>query len=122
MNNSYKQLQENYETALDTIADQEMELRELKQELDDYIKAFEEIKGKTTFGEITIYNPGDFNTWYKRNALEITKYLKESINNNIMVIRGIGTYVYDRDIHELVKKIAILENSCRLLSIKTSFE
>ena len=44
MNNSYKQLQENYETALDTIADQEMELRELKQELDDYIKAFEELQ------------------------------------------------------------------------------
>ena len=83
---------------------------------------FEDFFGKTTFGEIAIYDPGDFDTWYKRNALEITKYLKESINNNIMVIRGIGTYVYDRDIHELVKKIAILENSCRLLSIKTSFK
>ena len=80
----------------------------------------EDFFGKTTFGEITIYNPGDFSTWYKRNALEITKYLKES-QNNIMVIKGIGTYVYDRDIHELVKKIAILENSCRLLSIKSSF-
>ena len=44
MNNSYEQLQENYETALDTIADQEMKLRELKQELDDYIKAFEELQ------------------------------------------------------------------------------
>ena len=82
---------------------------------------FEDFFGKTTFGEISIYNPGDFSTWYKRNALEITKYLKES-DNNIMVIKGIGTYVYDRDIHELVRKIAILENSCRLLSIKTSFE
>ena len=81
---------------------------------------FEDFFGKTTFGEIDIYNPGDFNTWYKRNALEITKYLKES-KNNIMIIKGIGTYVYDRDINELVKKIAILENSCRLLSIKTSF-
>ena len=80
----------------------------------------EDFFGKTTFGEITIYNPGDFSTWYKRNALEITKYLKES-ENNIMIIKGIGTYVYDRDIHELVKKIAILENSCRLLSIKSSF-
>ena len=80
----------------------------------------EDFFGKTTFGEISIYNPGDFSTWYKRNALEITKYLKES-ENNIMIIKGIGTYVYDRDIHELVKKIAILENSCRLLSIKSSF-
>lgn len=81
---------------------------------------FEDFFGKTTFGELPVYNPGDFNTWYKRNALEITKYLKES-KNNIMIIKGIGTYVYDRDIHELVKKIAILENSCRLLSIKPSF-
>lgn len=48
---------------------------------------FEDFFGKTTFGEIKIYNPGDFSTWYKRNALEITKYLKES-QNNIMVIKS----------------------------------
>ena len=44
MKNSYEQLQANYETTLETIADQELELRELKQELDDYIKAFEELQ------------------------------------------------------------------------------
>lgn len=82
---------------------------------------FEDYFGKTMFGEISIYNPGDFSTWYKRNALEITKYLKNS-SNNMMVIKGVGTYIYDRDIHELVKKIAILENSCRLLSIKSTFK
>jgi L-fuculose-phosphate aldolase len=82
---------------------------------------FEDYSGKTMFGEISIYNPGDFSTWYKRNALEITKYLKNS-SNNMMVIKGVGTYIYDRDIHELVKKIAILENSCRLLSIKSTFK
>lgn len=81
---------------------------------------FEDYYGKTEFGEIPIYDPGDFKTWYDRNALEITKYLKES-NNNVMVIKGVGTYVYHRDLNELVKKIAILENSVRLLSIKTSF-
>ncbi len=82
---------------------------------------FEDYFGKTMFEEISIYNPGDFSTWYKRNALEITKYLKSS-PNNMMIIKGVGTYVYDRDIHELVKKIAILENSCRLLSIKSTFK
>ena len=82
---------------------------------------FEDYFGKTMFGEISIYNPGDFSTWYKRNALEITKYLKNS-SNNMMVIKGVGTYIYDRDIHELDKKIAILENSCRLLSIKSTFK
>ncbi|PLY05160.1 MAG: hypothetical protein C0625_14100 [Arcobacter sp.] len=77
--------------------------------------------GKTTFGKVPIYDPGDFNTWYDRNALEITKYLKESESHS-MVIKGIGTYVYDRDINNLVKRVAILENSCRLLSIKSSFK
>ena len=76
--------------------------------------------GKTTFGKIPIIDPGDYKTWYKRNTNEITDYLKNS-NDHIMVIKGIGTYVYDRDINELVKKVAILENSCRLLSIKSSF-
>ncbi len=83
-------------------------------ELDDFF-------GKTTFGKVPVYDPGDFNTWYDRNALEITKYLKES-NSHAMVIKGIGTYVYDRDINNLVKRVAILENSCRLLSIKSSFK
>lgn len=82
--------------------------------------SFEDYFGKTTFGSLSVYDPGDFNTWYKRNALEITKYLKQS-EHNLMIIKGVGTYIYDRDIHGLVKKIAILENSCRLLSIRTSF-
>ncbi|PIF03220.1 MAG: hypothetical protein CSA86_06065, partial [Arcobacter sp.] len=81
----------------------------------------EDFFGKTTFGKINIYNPGDFSTWYQRNALEITRYLKET-KNNLMVIKGVGIYAYDRDINELVKKIAILENSCRLLSKKGSFK
>lgn len=82
---------------------------------------FNDYFGKTTFGKVKVYDPGEFDTWYERNAKEITDYLK-SINNHVMVIRGIGMYVYDRDINELVKKVAIIENSCRLLSIKSSFK
>lgn len=81
---------------------------------------FDDYFGKTTFGEVEIVDPGVHSTWYDRNALEITKYLKE-ISSHVMVIKGIGAYVYDRDINELVRKVAILENSCRLLSIKSSF-
>lgn len=88
---------------------------------DHEVLEFDDYFGKTTFGKIKIFDPGDFSTWYKRNALEITKYLKES-NTNIMIIKGVGMYIYDRDINELVKKIAIIENSCRLLNIKTSFK
>ncbi len=75
--------------------------------------------GKILYDKIPVYNPGDFNTWYQRNSLEVTKFLKES-PHHIMVIKGIGVYAYDRDIHELVKKVAILENSCRLLSLTGS--
>lgn len=81
---------------------------------------FEDYFGATTFGEIEIYDPGDFSSWYDRNSFEVTKYLKKT-SNNTMIIKGIGTYIYDRDLTELVKKVAILENSCRLLSTKSSF-
>ena len=81
---------------------------------------FDDYFAKTTFGKIQIIDPGDYKTWYKRNAFEITDYLKKS-TNHVMVIKGFGTYVYDRDINELVKKMAILESGCKLLSIKNSF-
>ncbi len=64
---------------------------------------FDDFFGKTTFGKIPIYDPGDFKTWYARNALEITKYLKET-DTHVMIIRGVGTYIYDRDINNLIKK------------------
>ncbi len=82
-------------------------------ELEDYF-------GKTLVGEIKVYDPGDFDNWYDRNSIEITKFLKQS-TNHIMVIRGVGVYVYDRDMNELIKKVAILENSCRLLALKSNF-
>lgn len=77
--------------------------------------------GKTTYGEVPVYNPGDFNTWYERNESEITDYFVKT-RNHIMVIKGVGVYVYDRDIYQLVKRLAILENSCKLLSIRDSYK
>jgi len=82
-------------------------------ELEDYF-------GKTMFGTINVHNPGDFDTWYNRNIFEVPTLLKES-KNHLIVIRGVGVYVYDRDINELIKKIAVLENSCRLLFLKSQF-
>lgn len=82
---------------------------------------FDDIFGKEVLGKIEVYDPGDFATWYDRSSLEVTKYLKET-SNHIMVIRGIGVYVYDRDINELIKKVAILEKSCQILGLKKSFE
>ncbi|MEA3512001.1 MAG: class II aldolase and adducin N-terminal domain-containing protein [Campylobacterota bacterium] len=80
----------------------------------------EDFFGKTIFNNITVHDPGDFDTWYDRNFIEIPTLLKLS-PNNLIVIRGVGVYVFDRDMNNLVKKVAILENSCRLLSLKSQF-
>ena len=80
----------------------------------------EDYFGQTTFSKILVHDPDDFKTWYDRNYFEIPTLMKES-GNNILVIKGVGVYVYDRDMNELVKRIAILENSCRLLALKSNF-
>jgi len=80
----------------------------------------EDYFGNTVFGVIHVHDPGDFSTWYKRNIFEIPTLLKIT-STNVLVIKGVGVYVYDRDMNELVKKIAILENSCRLLALKSQF-
>ncbi len=80
----------------------------------------EDYFGSTLFDKIVVHDPGDFNTWYDRISIEVPTLLKESINN-IIVIKGVGVYIYDRDMNELVKKVAILENSCRLLALKSQF-
>lgn len=70
--------------------------------------------GYTQFGSITIYNPQKFEDWYERADSEIYRQLRES-QSNIIVIKGYGVYAYDRDIHQMAKNVALLENSCRLL-------
>ena len=37
----------------------------------------------------------------------------------MMLIRGYGLFAYDRDIIEMAKKIALLENSARLLMLNS---
>ena len=82
----------------------------------------EDYFGKTIFGEdIEVHDPGNFEDWYDRNHVEVPKLLKQS-KNKLIVIRGVGVYVYDRDMNDLVKKVAILENSSRLLALKEQFD
>ncbi|MEA1915240.1 MAG: class II aldolase and adducin N-terminal domain-containing protein [Campylobacterota bacterium] len=85
----------------------------------DHIE-FEDYFGQTLLGNIAVYDPGDFTTWYDRNAIEIVKYFKQN-DTNIIIIKGVGVYIFERNINNLIKKAAVLENSCRLLSIKSSF-
>ncbi|MDB4257351.1 class II aldolase and adducin N-terminal domain-containing protein [Arcobacteraceae bacterium] len=81
---------------------------------------FEDYFGKLTYDKIIVHDPGNFNTWYERSSIEVPKLLSLS-KNSIVIIKGVGVYVCDRDMNQLIKKVAILENSCRLLTLKSQF-
>jgi L-fuculose-phosphate aldolase len=70
--------------------------------------------GNQIIGEVPIYDPGNFDTWYERAKDEIYRYFQEQ-KRDIMMIRGYGLYSHSRDLNSLIKKIAILENSCKIL-------
>jgi L-fuculose-phosphate aldolase len=72
--------------------------------------------GYRELGSIEIFNPKQFDDWYERAQSEIAYYFQTK-KTNIMVIRGYGVYAYSRDLHEMAKKLAILEKSCRLLML-----
>lgn len=70
--------------------------------------------GKQTFPRVEIYDPKSFEDWYDRAEVEISKYFHDT-DLNLMVIRGYGVYAHARDLNELAKMLAIIENSCRIL-------
>jgi len=72
--------------------------------------------GHKDIGSIEIVDPGNFDDWYDRAQSTITHYFQKN-TTDIMVIRGYGVYSYNRDIHEMAKKLAVLEKSCRLLML-----
>lgn len=74
--------------------------------------------GHRYLGTLEVYNLKDYDNWYDRADVEINHYFKKS-GKKIMIIRGYGVYVYHRDLQNLSKLIAILENSCRLLYLNT---
>ncbi len=74
-----------------------------------------------SLGNIEVYDPKAFDDWYERANSEIFLEFQRS-KSSILVVRGYGVYAYDRDIIQLAKKIAILENSCRILAIADRLE
>ncbi len=70
--------------------------------------------GNQLIGELSVYDPGDFDTWYNRAKDEIYRHFEEH-DTDMMIIRGYGLYAHCRDLNTLIKKIAILENSCKML-------
>lgn len=70
---------------------------------------------------LKVYDPKQFENWYERADVEIYRFLKET-KKNIIAIKGYGIYAYDRDIHQLAKTVALLENSCKILYYAHEFE
>jgi L-fuculose-phosphate aldolase len=70
--------------------------------------------GLTLIGKTNIYDPKQFEDWYERADVEIYRYFAEK-NTNIMVVKGYGVFAYDRDIHNMAKNVALIENTCRVL-------
>jgi len=75
--------------------------------------------GFKELGSIEIIDPGQFEDWYERAQSTITHYF-QSKKTDLMVIRGYGVYSFNRDIHQMAKKLAVLEKSCRLLMLDGS--
>lgn len=75
--------------------------------------------GYKNLGTLEIYDPKQLDDWYDRAQSEIAYYLQHN-KTDIMIIKGYGIYSYNRDIHEMAKKLAILERSCRLLMLDNS--
>ncbi|NKQ41942.1 MAG: hypothetical protein HF962_10305 [Sulfurovum sp.] len=75
--------------------------------------------GDLNIGDLEVYDPGSFHDWYDRAPYEITNFFKDS-KNQLMLIKGHGLFTYDRDMTEMAKKIALLENSTRLLMLNSS--
>lgn len=70
--------------------------------------------GKEKIGKVKIYDPKNFDDWYERAPYEVYNYMLNE-KTNLMVIRGYGVVAYNRVAEDLVKDIALLDNSCKIL-------
>jgi len=77
--------------------------------------------GYQLFDEVHVYDPKNFTDWKSRAPSEITSFFKKS-NDKILLIKGFGLVSYNRDLTQMVKKVAILENSCKLLTLSSVME
>lgn len=87
--------------------------------LDNSIIIPKDYFGHKELGSIPIIDPKQFDDWYDRAQSEIAYYMQTN-KTDIMVIKGYGVYIYNRDLNMMAKKLAILEKSCRLLMLDGS--
>ena len=75
--------------------------------------------GQKNLGEVEVYDPKSFEDWLERAPYEIPQFFQKH-DTHLLLIKGFGVISYDRDIVDMAKKISILENSCRLLSLSSN--
>lgn len=68
------------------------------------------------FGNIFIYDTKDADDWLERAPSEIVRHFS-STGSNIILLKGAGVCAYERTFRELARKLIILENSAKLLTI-----
>ena len=74
--------------------------------------------GDKILGEVKVYDPQHFSDWYDRAPHAIAEYFRTHAGH-VMLVKGYGVFAYDRDLTDMAKKIAIMENSARLLMLNT---
>ena len=76
--------------------------------------------GKSVLGEeVAIWDPKDYETWYERAPKEISEQIA---HQQFLLIKGYGIYVFDRDLYSLAKKIAVIENTCKILHFQADLK
>jgi L-fuculose-phosphate aldolase len=74
--------------------------------------------GHQILDRVTVYDPKEFDTWHIRASGEIADFFQNS-NKHLLLVKGFGLIAYNRDLTEMVKNVAILENSCKLLTLSS---
>ena len=70
--------------------------------------------GRTIYKKIPIYDPKKFSDWEERAPHELSQYFHKN-NTNIIVVKGVGIYCYDRNLDNMIRNIAIINKSCEVL-------
>lgn len=72
--------------------------------------------GFREFNGIKIIDPKNYEDWSERASSEILQHFLHN-NTSIVIIRGYGVCIYDRELSSITKRLSILEYSCKLLVI-----
>lgn len=75
---------------------------------------------KIRFDSLFIHDIRDFDDWEERAPFEIYRYMLKN-KTNVVIVRGLGLFVYERTSYDLAKTVALLENSCKLLQLSYKF-